>query len=300
MRLLTLARIACLCAVPVGALVAAGATTAAPITFNTALPVSQGEIIVRELITVEKAGDDPDDLGRELSAVTVNSVVAYGATADLALFGVLPVTFRQLETPAGTRDTRGIGDARITARYTVYRQDAIGKTTRIAPFIGVKVPTGDNARTDAIGLLPPNLQPGSGSWDFFGGIIVTFASVARNFDFQASYRANTGAGGIKRGDVARADASFQYRLLPRKLSSDDKGYLFGVIEANLVHADRMRVNGLENQDTGGTSLFLVPGLQYAALRWIAEIGLQIPVVQDLNGSAIGKDFNLLAGIRVNF
>ena len=277
-----------------------GSAYAAPITFNTALPVSQGEIIFRELVRVGKASDDVAGMGREMTVVTANSVVAYGVTPDLALFGILPATFRELETPAGTRGADGIGDARLVARYTIYKKNAVGKTTRIAPFIGLKAPTGDNERTDVFGLLPAPLQPGSGSWDVFGGVIATLASVDWNLDIQGSYQANTVAGGLRRGNVARADSSFQYRLLPRKLGRDDKGYFYGVIEANLVRSGKMRVNGTRDPNTGGTTLSLVPGVQYATRRWIAEAAVQLPVIQDLNGSALERDFAVLAGLRVNF
>ena len=273
---------------------------AAPITFNTALPVSQEEFIFRELAMVGKASDNGGGLGREMTVVTVNSVIAYGVTPDLALFGIVPVTFRELETPAGIRQADGIGDARLVARYTIYKKDGVGKTTRVAPFLGVKLPTGDNARTDGLGRLPPGLQPGTGSWDFFGGVIATYASVDWNFDFQTSYQVNTRAGAFERGDMVRADASFQYRLLPRTLSRDDQGYFYGVLEANLVHGGKMRVNGTRDPNTGGTTLYLVPGVQYAARRWVAEAAVQLPVIQNLNGSALERDFTVLAGLRVNF
>ena len=274
--------------------------SAAPITFNTALPVSQEEIIFRELITIGKATDDVGGLGRNLTVVTVNTVIAYGVTPDLAIFGSLPVTFKTLKTRAGTRDADGVGDARLVARYTIYKKDGVGKTSRIAPFIGVKAPTGDNGRTDRLGLLPPGMQPGSGSWDFSGGVIATHASVFWNFDFQASYQANSMAGGLERGDVVRADASFQYRLLPRKLSRDDKGYFYGVLEANLAQSDKVRLNGASDPNTGGTTVHLAPGIQYAARRWVAEAAVRFPVLQNLNGLALRSDFTVLAGLRVNF
>jgi Putative MetA-pathway of phenol degradation len=275
-------------------------TMAAPITFNTALPVSQKEFIFRELMVVGKASDDVGGLGRDLTVVTANSVVAYGVTPDLALFGILPVSFKQLDTPAGQRETTGVGDARLIARYTIFKKNAVGKTTRLAPFVGIKAPTGANETSDELGLLPPGVQTGTGSWDVLGGVIATFASLAWNVDFQASYQANSTSNGIKRGNLARADASFQYRLLPRVLSRDDKGFLYGVLEANLVHSQRLQVNGADDPNSGGTTLNLVPGMQYATRRWIAELAVQLPVMQDLNGSALEKDYTIMAGIRVNF
>ena len=277
-----------------------GNSYAAPITFNTALPVSQEEFIFRELVTVGKASDSFGGMGREMTVVTATTVMAYGVTSKLALFGVFPVTFKELQTQEGNRNANGVGDARFIARFTVYKKDAVGKTYRIAPFIGVKAPTGDDTRTDELGLLPASLQPGTGSWDIFGGLIATYASVDWNLDLQASYRANTRGGDLERGYVARADASFQYRLLPRTLSRHDKGYVYGVLEANLVHSKRMRINGIQDLNTGGTTIYLVPGIQYATRRWIAEVAVQLPVMQDLNGSALDRDFTVLAGLRVNF
>ena len=277
-----------------------GSPYAAPITFNTALPVSQGEFIFRELLIVGKASDDPSDLGRKMTVVTANSVLVYGVTPDLAVFGVLPLTYRELETPADRRDTGGIGDARLFARYTVYRKDGVGRTFRVAPFVGLKLPTGENSKSDASGRLPAPLQAGTGSWDVFGGLVVTYASVDWNLDMQASYRANTAADGLEVGDVFRGDASLQYRLLPGQVTGATRGFLYGVLEANLVHSKRTRINGIQDPNSGGTTLYLVPGLQYATRRWIAEVAVQFPTIQDLNGSALERDFTFLAGLRVNF
>jgi len=47
-------------------------------------------------------------------------------------------------------------------------------------------------------------------------------------------------------------------------------------------------------------MFLAPGLQYVTRRWIVETAIQIPVLQDLNGTALENDSVLRAGFRVNF
>ena len=52
--------------------------------------------------------------------------------------------------------------------------------------------------------------------------------------------------------------------------------------------------------SGGTTLFLVPGLQYVTRRWIVEAAVQLPVVQDLNGTALENDYIVRAGFRFNF
>jgi hypothetical protein len=78
----------------VGALVLTGVPSAqaAPNTFNTALPVPQGETIWREqLVLRERSDDGPMD--REVSVQALGSVLGYGITPKLAVFGVVPYFF---------------------------------------------------------------------------------------------------------------------------------------------------------------------------------------------------------------
>lgn len=270
---------------------------AAPITFNTALPVSRNEIILRGQFIYSHASDKDRD--REI--LTLLSVMAYGITPDLAVFGVLPLTKRKLDVEGGAdREAEGPGDMRLFGRYTVYQRDFRGGTFRIAPFGGVEVPTGENDEHDEQGLLPPGLQTGSGSWDLFGGVVTTYATTDFNVDAQLSYQNNRKADSIELGDIWRADTSFQYRILPWELTEGTSGFLFGVLETNLVHQEKTRIDGNSDPDTGGTKLFVTPGFQYASRRWIAETAVQIPVAQDLNGMNIEQDYIVRTGIRVNF
>ena len=126
------------------------AVQAAPITFNTALPVATSEFIFRELFVYRKATDDPSSADRELQVLGAISVLGYGINRKLAVFGVLPYLDKQLDLISRggqrrTRGTNGIGDATLFGRYTVYKDDALGRTFRSAPFFGVELPTGDEA-----------------------------------------------------------------------------------------------------------------------------------------------------------
>jgi hypothetical protein len=233
------------------------------------------------------------------------SVLGYGVNSDLAIFGVLPYLDKELDvtTPSGqrvTRDTNGIGDARLFGRYTVYHDDAPGRTFRVAPFLGLELPTGDDDDSDSLGTLPAPLQLGSGSWDPFGGIVLTYQTLDFQIDAQASYKANTEANGFEFGDVARLDGSLQYRLWPRELGAGVPGFLYGVLEGNLIYQAKNEMNGAKDPNSGGTSFFLAPGLQYVTKRWILEGIVQVPVVQDLNGTGLEDDFILRAGFRFNF
>jgi hypothetical protein len=45
---------------------------------------------------------------------------------------------------------------------------------------------------------------------------------------------------------------------------------------------------------------LTPTVQYVARKWVLEAGIQIPVSQHLNGSALQNDCILTTGFRLNF
>lgn len=277
---------------------------AAPQSFNTALPVAEGEFVFREQFILDQSGDDPSGAQRDREAWTFVSVLGYGVNADLALFGVVPYTGRRLELNEGGgrrgRSADGIGDVRLFGRYTAYRRDGPGRTFRIAPFAGVEMPTGEDDESDSFGRLPASVQPGSGSWDPFGGVVLTYQTLKYQIDAQASYQANTKANDFEFGDVARLDGSFQLRLWPRSLDSGVPGFLYGVLEANLIHQDKNVSAGADDPNSGGLSLFILPGLQYVTKRWIIEGGVQIPVFQDLNGTALEKDYIVRGGFRLNF
>lgn len=278
---------------------------AAPQTFNTALPVAKGEFIFREEGFYAKASDDPSPANREVEVLGSVYVLGYGMTPDLAVFGALPILDKELDltTPSGeriTRDASGIGDARLFARYTAFRDDAPGRTFRVAPFLGIELPTGKDDERDSLGRLPQPLQLGSGSWDPFGGVVATWQTLDYQVDVQAAYELNTEANDFEFGDQARLDASLQYRLWPRELGEGVPGFLYGVIEANLADGDENAVGGVEDPNSGGTTFHLSPGIQYVTPRWIVEGIVQIPVTQELGGDAVEEDRTIRVGFRVNF
>ena len=281
-----------------------GSAWAAPVTFNTALPVGRDEFVVRELIVASESGDDPGMADRDVRAWSLVSVLGYGVTPKLAVFGVLPYVDKDLNvTLNGNRVNRGasgVGDVSVFGRYTLIQRDQPGRTFRVAPFIGFKAPTGEDDKRDSLGRLPAGLQPGSGAWDVFGGVIATYQVFRFQADGQMSYRVNKQANGLAPGDEFRLDGSLQYRLWPKSLGKGVPSFLYGVMEANLVHRDKNDINGATDDDSGGTTLYLSPGLQYVTKRWILESVVQLPVSQNLNADALENDYIVRAGIRFNF
>lgn len=63
----------------------------APISTNTALPLSNGEIVFREQWVVARSSDSVAGARRELDRLEARSVLGYGLTPRMAVFGVLPI-----------------------------------------------------------------------------------------------------------------------------------------------------------------------------------------------------------------
>jgi hypothetical protein len=258
---------------------------AAPITFNSALPISEGEFIIREQLVINQSDDSAKGMSRDRLESSLVSTLVYGVTPDFALFGTLP--YKKINPHNGSGNLSGIGDTKIFGRYTVYQGDSKGQTFRVAPFAGLKMPTHHDGT-------------GSDSWDVFGGVSATYSTLNWAVDAQVSYQENTRANAFEAGDVARADASVQYRLSPWALSADTGHFFNSVLEANLIHKGQNKTSTGSDFNSGGTTLFIVPGVQYITQRYIIETGLQIPVMQNLNGTALENGYILRTGFRINF
>lgn len=283
-------------------------SNAAPITFNTALPVSEGQLIYRGVLSFSRSSEslsnDPANLDRELDVVTATSVFAYGVNPNLAVFGVLPFSDRELDIDDGsgrvTRNNQGVGDLTGFARYQLWQKDGRGSTLRLAGIGGVTAPTGNHDDSDGLGQLPPSLQTGSGAWDWFSGVVATYQTLKTQFNGQVSYRDNREANGVELGDAVNIDLSWQQRLWQQDVARGVPGFFYGVLELNFLHQDKNRFNGRSNNNSGGDTVWLSPGVQYVTRRWVLEAVVQAPLIQDLNGSALENDFIVITSFRRSF
>lgn len=134
-------------------LLTSAAADAGPVTFLTALPVAQSQAVVRGQYLLIRATADPETAGR-LTVHAIPLSVAVGLTPRLAIFGIVPIMNKSfaVNTPQGrlTREAAGVGDVVTFVRYTAYAMDRADDTLRIAPFGGVKSPTGDHVGRDGI------------------------------------------------------------------------------------------------------------------------------------------------------
>jgi len=278
---------------------------AAPISFNTALPVAKNAFLNREQFVFRRFKSDSSPLNRNLEVNGLISVLGIGVTTKLALFGALPYFDKTLNLDINgqtiSRETNNVGDMRWFARYTFLQKDEPSKTLRVAAFGGIKAPTGDDTAIDSLGTLPIPLQTGTGSWDYFAGTVITYQVLDYQIDAQLRADQKSKANNVKLGDEFRADISLQYRISP--LNNDTHSFLYAVLESNLIYQKRTRISGItdfNDPNSGAITLFITPGIQYVTVKYILEAGIQIPVTQKLHGNALETDYLFTTGFRINF
>ena len=200
------------------------------------------------------------------------------------------MSYAELNTADSTLSESGIGDVRLSGRYTAFNIDAPGKTIRLAPFFGVELATGKHNINQALNL-------GSGSYDFFVGVVATYATTNWMTDTQFSYQKNGGSNDIDIGDSFHIDSSLQYRIIPKALTINTKSFVNAVVELNIINQQETTQNSIKNNNAS-TQVLIAPGLQYISQRWIAETSLQIPLNSD--DSTLQTDYIARIGIRANF
>lgn len=270
---------------------------AGPINTDMALPVSQGVFLWREQVRFIKAKDST----RDMEVTAVPSVLIYGVTEKFALIGVVPWLDKTLRMAGIERGDDGLGDSMLFGRYQVFQLDRPGETFRAQVLAGLKFPTGRDDARDSLSRLPQPLQLGSGSYDPVVSGVFSWQRLRWEADFDLGYKFNTSANGFRFGDTFTHNAAFQYRLAPRTLpDAGVPAFVYGVLELNGIWSQRSEQNGGKIGDSGGYTLFVSPGLQYVTQRWVAEVSVQVPLIQELNGGQLRTDYVFSAGFRVQF
>lgn len=270
----------------------AGIVQAAGINTNVALPVREGGFVYRVQLRFLSASDDPTLLDREIDLFAIPNALVYGATARTTLFGILPYFSRSVDfTDAGLRqsdDVDGFGDLRFLVRQTVHARDALQRTSRLGLLAGLEIPSGKE-------------EFSSHSTDYQLGAVYTLQDGRHELDADLIYKINTEGRGRELGDELQYDLAYQVRVSPWEWPErGTPSQIYLVIEANGKTSRETRSDGAKLDDTGGTIVFLSPGIQFVTRRVIYEGSIQIPVVQDLDGGQVETDFVAATGVRFQF
>ncbi len=202
------------------------------------------------------------------------------------------------DTPPETETWKfdAMGDARVIGRYQ-FSPDADNHAAW-GVTAGLKLPTGEFDKTNPEGALAERtLQPGSGTTDLLLGLYTNSLMLigdrpARKF-FQAhvQYPANA-RNGFRPGNIYGLDAGVTYQMLSA---------WYGMLQLNGQIKDRDRGSAAEPAESGGSFVWLSPGLSYAATRAMRVYGfVQLPLYQRVNGTQLTASWAASLGITTSF
>jgi len=241
---------------------------------------------VRRTTLLQDGDEIPDDMDRQVTVRVTPIAIPYNLFSDRFQMGVI-VPFVDVDSTVQDMSSFGIGDVRVFAKYLLYQRDRKKETFRIASKAGVKFPTGD----------VPAL--GSGSTDYFFSTVAGWIKDRSGIYLEVIYNLNTSHNQVDFGNSFAYNLAFGYRLLPAVYETYPSPQLNGFLEINGTTTAKSEVNGVTNEDSGGTTIFLSPGLQFVGgRRWLVEASLQIPIVNEPNGTQLATDWTLSIGTRI--
>lgn len=238
-----------------------------------------------------------------IETVSLSYGVAENFQAGLGLGFYHAVRPSSTEFDAGTAtfDTttfnpNGLTDLWLTGKHRFYR----GPLGQFAVFGGVKFPTGRHAVTDSNGArLEPSATAGSGSFDGMMGLAFSrFLTSRLTLDVSAQYTLRTEHDGFKLGDRVDGGVAFAYRF-----TEDIQKFpqVSAFAEANVRHLFKSEAAGVRDSNTGGTVLFLTPGVRFAFNQQLSlTVGAPLPVMQHLNGEQLKTDFKVNSALNLSF
>lgn len=263
-------------------------------------------VLVRNQLQIE-GQEVPDPEDRRVLVFAQVFAVPLRITSDTVITLAAPIFHKELafnDSAAARRELsgRGFGDLTFSVKRRFYQNDFLGGGVQAAFLGGLKLPTGDSDQLDDQGnLLPRSLQLGSGSLDVPIGLTFTAFKGRVGFTSDFLYQFNNESDGFRFGDQTKVNLAVGYRVSPREYSSFQDKVLNAYLELNTSVAKQAVLNGQDLLNTGGTTVFLTPGIQWVlSPRFLVEAAFQIPVVQDLNGSQLAFAPTANAGIRILF
>lgn len=195
-----------------------------------------------------------------------------------------------------TFDPDGFTDLWLTGKYRFYH----GPAGQLAVLGGLKFPTGESDLLNSEGeRVEPAATAGTGAWDGQAGLAYTVPlNAALTFDASALYTFRGERYDYRLGNRLDAATSLAWRVC-----GDAKSYpqVSLVAEATLRHVQKSKEGGEDDDDTGGTVLFLSPGVKISFTeRLAASVGVQLPVIQNVNGSQVETSFRVMTGLSFAF
>ncbi len=269
-----------------------------PIETNSPLTLPQGSFVLSSRFEhVEWKKRNFAEPTNKDSFTFFNVGLSYGITPYLTGSLFLPYNIKRQDDLGSTK---GIGDVKLlfnlglnydpsikgirlnSAQDTAITMEG-GKKTYLSVFGGTTLPIGKN-RKELGGEIDPGMQPGFGSPSYTIGISATRQIIgALTLAADTSYDLFTRKDRFKFGNEWRANLAGIYELYGKPEDLISK--IDGILELNLLNIARDEEGKEKQRATGGTILYLSPGMRFSFSRPLnGSLGLMLkfPTLKSLN------------------
>ena len=196
-----------------------------------------------------------------------------------------------------------LGDMQMITSYSLLPADESIRT-EVQVYAGLKLPTGETGIRNGDGERAEiTLQPGTGSVEPILGVRAQHQLqlsgadnvVPLSFGLHLKTEGSDGRYGYRPGTEVICSTGASYSLFRR---------LHPVFQINFRYRDRDHVGnapGVPKEHTGGEALFLSPGFWLGLTDDLdANVFVQVPVLQRVNGIQLVSNWNLLVGLSYRF
>ncbi len=185
----------------------------------------------------------------------------------------------------GSDNVSGTGDFGLKTKYRFWRQAGPGTLRSLTALGQVSFDTG-------------SAQVGTGSTDYLAALAYGYESIKWYRWASVGYRINTrGTGGLRRGNRLFLNLVGGWRPGIPVYTMPDTVFVVGL---NAEITQRNRLNGVDQQNTGGTELFVSPGIIWTYGHVNLRPGIQIPIYSHLNGHQPATDFRFRFEIEMHY
>jgi hypothetical protein len=173
----------------------------------------------------------------------------------------------------------------VGARY------ALDPAARVVAGLAVKLPTGPSRLVSPFdgGIHDPMMQPGTGSSDLAASVQASKRTISVDWALSGSYQVNTtNKLGYRYGNDTIATLAASRPIV---------GPVFGSLQVKTFFKSRSTYRDEEVPSTGGTVVYLTPGLRWEALRSTSVYAfVQVPVYRYVNEQQLAPRVGMLFGV----
>lgn len=173
--------------------------------------------------------------------------------------------------------SEGLGDTQLAGEYALLKDE----NRTLGAVAGIKFPTGSTQEDNSEGArFEPEMQPGSGSYDYLLGGVYRQQQGRLNFIGNLVYVfKNEGSQDFEFGDFLSTTLLCDYVLNPESSTWKTRAG----IEGNLQYEQKQENRGASVADSGGTTFLLGPVVTLASGSTELFASFLAPVYQNLGG-----------------